>query len=116
MTSTEQADEVKKLISAFYRLAQLPDWDGPVNERVAEIFGIMLSETMRCSDAFKWIPRPPSGKASISWLAVQLGRGVFERSAGKLSFACARTVALKWKSALYMAAHDIALSRLPTWA
>lgn len=116
MATQEQISEVNKLIHAFYRLAQLPPWEGPVNERVAEIFGIMLAETIRCSDAFKWIPAPPSGRASISWLATQLGRGIFERSSGKLSFACARTVAIKWKSALHMAAHDIALSRLPKWA
>lgn len=54
MASEEHTNEVRALIDSFCRLAQLPPWDGPVNERVAEIFGVMVSETVRCSDAFKW--------------------------------------------------------------
>ena len=104
------------MIGQFYRLAQLPPWDGPVNENVAQVFGAMLTETRRCSDAFAWVRKPPTGRASIAWLALQLGRGIFNSHSAKLSFLCARTVALKWKTQMEMAAYDVALKRVPSHA
>jgi hypothetical protein len=116
MAAATEGTEVKEMIQSLFRLAELGAWDGDVNDEVAEIFGIMLSETQKCSDAFKWLPKPPGGRASINWLLTQLGRGVFGAFSTKLSFVCARSVIYKWRRRLDMASARIATKRLPKWA
>ena len=93
MASDAEKSEVKEMIESFYKFANVPlNWNGEINERVAEVFGVMLSETRKCSKAFGWIPKPPGGRASIAWLAMQLGRGMFNHYRHQMSFACARGV------------------------
>lgn len=104
------------MIQSLYKLAYIPAWDGEVNEDVARVFGIMLAETQKCSKAFVWVPTPPGGRASITWLVNRLGRGIFRSHQRKLSFACARAVIYTWGSALNMAAQGIGMSRIPQWA
>lgn len=116
MASENEMAEVKNMIQSLFRLAELTPWDGDVNDEVAEVFGIMLSETQKCSNAFKWLPRPPGGRATVNWLFIQLGRGMFGAFSAKLSFVCARTVIYKWRRRLDLAANGIAMSRLPQWA
>ena len=96
------------MIRGLYRLGQQPEWDGQVNEGVAEIFGLMLMETRNCSSAFKWLPTPPGGRASIVWRCTQLARGVFKSHSSKLSFVCARTAIYKWGRQLDMASMGLA--------
>ena len=108
---------IKEMIQSLYRFANiLPVWDGEVNDDVAAVFGTMISETMTCSKAFGWVPKPPGGRASVSWLAQQLGRGVFNSYRSRLSFTCARAVIYKWKSALGLASAGVATRSLPKWA
>ena len=117
MASDMAETELKEMIQSFYRFANVPiGWDLKVNERVAEVFGVMLSETKKCSDAFGWIPIPPGGRASIAWLVMQLGRGAFNHHRSRLSFVCARRVIDVWNSQLQMASMGIATARLPKWA
>lgn len=105
------------MIQSLYRFANvLPVWDGEVNDEVAAVFGTMLDETRKCSKAFGWIPRPPGGRASTTWLITQFGRGIFNASRGRLSFTCARAVIYQWKSALAMASLGVAIRRVPQWA
>lgn len=66
--------------------------------------------------AFGWAPKPPGGRASVTWLAQQLGRGVFNSYRSRLSFTCARAVIFKWKSTLDMASAGVAMGSLPKWA
>ncbi|TFW33501.1 hypothetical protein [Massilia horti] len=109
--------EVKEMIQSLYRFANiLPVWDGEVNDDVAAVFGTMIAETRACSNAFGWVPKPPGGRASITWLVRQLGRGVFNSYRSQLSFTCARAVIYKWKSALEMASLGVAMRKLPQWA
>ncbi len=62
-TDAEKA-EIKGMIQSLYRYAYvLPVWDGDVNEDVAKVFDMMLTETQKCSSAFGWIPSPPGGQA-----------------------------------------------------
>jgi len=113
MTTTAEQLQIKGMLQSLYRFANvLPVWDGTVNEDVAHVFGAMLFETNKCSSAFGWIPRPPGGRATITWLVQQLGRGVFNSSRKKLSFTCARAVIYHWKTALDMASLGIASSRI----
>lgn len=82
MNTDKEKAEIKKMIQSLYRFANiLPVWDGEVNDDVAAVFGTMIAETRTCSKAFGWVPKPPGGRASVTWLAQQLGRGVFRIAA-----------------------------------
>lgn len=116
MATNKELEEVKEMIQSLYRHANIPVWDGEVNEEVGRVFGVMLMETQKCSSAFGWIPPPPGGRASIAWLAQKLGRGIFNSYKGRLSFTCARAVIYKWRTALDMASIGIGASGLPKWA
>lgn len=117
MASEQEIAEVKKMIESFYRFAGVPlPSRFEVNERVAEVFGIMLNETRKCSKAFGWIPTPPGGRATIVWLATQLGRGIFNSYRSRLSFACANGVIYIWGEQLREASVGLTLRRLPAWA
>lgn len=106
--SNRPADELKSMIQSLYRFADVtPVWDGEVNERVAEIFGLMIFETRKCSAAFKWVPQPPGGRASIVWIIQNLGRGIFDHYRDTLSVTCARVVILKWGHHLAMASEGL---------
>ena len=68
MASEQDVAQVGEMIKSLYQLSGiLPIWDGEVTEEVAAVFGIMLFET-QCSQAFRWVPRPPGGRASINCL------------------------------------------------
>ena len=116
MATDKDKAEIKEMIQSLYKLANIPPWDGEVNEDVARVFGIMLAETQKCSNAFVLVPTPPGGRASITWLVNSLGRGIFHAYKRKLSFACARAVIYTWGSALNMADQGIGMSRIPKWA
>jgi hypothetical protein len=117
MASESALAEVKRIIESFYQFAAITFPDNlSVNERVAEVFGIMLDETRKCSKAFGWIPTPPGGKASIFWLVSQFGKGLFNHYKSQLSLTCARGVIGKWHTELTLASMGLAVRRLPTWA
>ena len=117
MASDAEKSEVKGMIESFYKFANVPLPPGfQINERVAEIFGVMLSETRKCSQAFAWVPTPPGGRATIVWLVRQLGGGLFNSHRSRLSFTCARGVIRNWHRELEMASLGFAAGRLPTWA
>lgn len=53
MASESQIAEVKAMIRSLYDFARVPLADDfQVNERAAEVFGVILSETRKCSKAF----------------------------------------------------------------
>jgi hypothetical protein len=84
MASDADKAQVMEMIKSLYRFANIPiNFSGDVNESVASVFGIMLIETKKCSKAFGWVPIPPAGVASIGWLVIQFGRGVFNHSKGQ---------------------------------
>ena len=96
--------EVREMIESLYKFADIPiNWEIRVNEQVAEVFGKMLDETMKCSKAIGWVPKPPGGRASIAWLVMQLGSGAFNHYRSRMSFVCARSVIYKWGRHLQMA-------------
>lgn len=116
MASENDTATVGKMIESFYQIANIPlPANLQVNERVSEIFGVMLSETQKCSEAFAWVPTPPSGRATISWLATQLGRGLFDHHRSRLSFTCARGVIRSWHRELEMASLGFASRSAPAW-
>jgi len=116
MSSADERAEVKAMIQALYQAAHVTrSWDGEVNERVAEVFGAMLLETTKCSEAFAWVPRPTGGRASITWLVTNLGRGLFSIHKTRLSYTCARAVVYKWAHELKMASLNLSCEKLPLW-
>lgn len=117
MAATQEKIEIKAMIQSLYSFANVPlNWHGEANDRVAEIFGIMIAETQKCSKAFAWVPTPPGGRASSAWLVRQLGRGVFNHHRSFLSFTCARGVIYKWDRELAIASMGLSARRLPLWA
>lgn len=116
MATNEGKTEVSGMIESFYAFANVPlNWNGELSDRVAEVFGIMLRETQACSRAFTWIPTPPGGRATIAWLARQLGRGVFNHYRSELSFSCVRSAIYKWGRELAMASLGLTAGSLPAW-
>lgn len=100
-------DITKEIISEFFKAAGITHgWQGNVNEKVAAVFGAMLEETRHCSAALAWVPRP-TGRATISWIAKQLGRSFIRDIQGKSSLTCAKTVIYKWRRELDMASVGI---------
>jgi hypothetical protein len=104
MASAHDKDTVREIINAYYKFAGLSGWRGEVNEKVAEVFGFMSGETQRCSRAFVWVPRPPGGRATTTWIVVQLGRSAVGRIKDERSFTCARGVIYRWGRELNRAA------------
>ena len=73
MASGLDKEHVRMLINTFYEIGGLGGWNRNVNEEVASVFGLMLEEAKKCTDALNWVPRPTGGKAAISWLVRNSG-------------------------------------------
>lgn len=98
---------VKDVINAFYKEAGFQHgWNGNVNENVANVFGKMLSASRDCSAALNWVPRP-TGRATISWIAKQLGRSFIRDIQGKRYFVCSQRAVYNFRSELEMASMGI---------
>ncbi|WP_283708964.1 hypothetical protein [Pseudoalteromonas prydzensis] len=97
-------EKVREAISTFYKAAGVnKKYDGQVNENVANIFGEMLKETKKCTDALVWVPTPSGGKASISWIARNFAKSVLNRMKDDSSLTCAKRVIQVWDRELQMA-------------
>jgi hypothetical protein len=111
MSREQNEQAVKEIIQSLYRVAGiLPVWNGEINDEVATIVMKMLAATKDCSHAFIWVPQPPGGRATVAWLAMNLGRSALAMSREKLSQTCARTVIYEWRTALDLASQGLALS------
>jgi hypothetical protein len=94
-----------------------PPTELQINERVAAVFGIMMNEAAKCSDALNLVPRPPLGVASIGWLASQAVRAAFGAARARLSMTCVRKTIANWQSTLVDASNNASVRRiLPRWA
>ena len=92
-------------INAFYKGAGVrKTFKGPVNEEVAKIFGTMLSETKKCSNALEWVPSPPRGKATVSWIVKLFRKVVIKKLKNSESLTCVKAVIYKWGRKLDRAA------------
>lgn len=101
-------DIVRYSINTFFKGAGIDKtFNGPVNEKVAEVFGKMLTESTRCSSSLSWVPRPTGGKATISWVARNFSRSIRERMRDSQYLTCAKTVIYKMMTELEMAARGL---------
>lgn len=117
MAPEQEVAEVRQMVQSLDQFASIalpPNLD--VNESVAQVFGLMFNETRNCSEAFVWAPTPPGGRASIVWLAMQLGKGVFNSCRSRLSYSCARAAIYNWNTQLDMASRGLVFGRVPAWA
>ncbi len=90
--SADDAHCLASVIDAYYKAGGFPGCRGEVNDSVAVVFHTMLCLSRKCSDAFGWVPRPPS-VVTVTWLARQIGRAVIERMrSSRESFPCIRAV------------------------
>ena len=95
---------VRNEINAFYKSAGLElRHTEDINEGVAQVFGMMLNDTKKCSDPFRWVPRPSGGPASIAWVASNFTKGIISKLNGTQSFTCARGVIYKRRQQMVMA-------------
>ncbi|MDX1472548.1 MAG: hypothetical protein R3309_00170 [Reinekea sp.] len=97
-----QKEEVRNIINAIYDAAGINyKFRGEVTEMTAEVLGKMISEIRSCTTALNWVPRPTGGKATISWIARNLGSS-FVRDLEKknISLTCGRRVLLGLRSEL----------------
>lgn len=95
---------IREAINALYKGAGIhTSFDGEVNEKVAHVFGQLLSDINSCSMAFKWVPRPTVTGASISWLAKNLTRSIIDSFRDTQSFTCTRVKILQYKTPLELA-------------
>lgn len=93
----------KEVIDAFFKEAGFQHgWSGSVNENVASVFGKMLEASRDCSAALHWVPRP-TGRATIKWIAKQLGRSFVRDIQGKRYFVCSQRAVYNFKRELDMA-------------
>jgi len=117
MSDILQKEELRQMIVAFYNFSGVnPPSDITINESVAIVFGQMLFETRKCSDAFKWIPPPPGGRPTISWLVVNIGKSYIKGLNDKMSFTCARGVVYIWGRHLQRASLLNISMGIPPWA
>ncbi|OOG26424.1 hypothetical protein B1C78_04995 [Thioalkalivibrio denitrificans] len=99
-----EEQKVKEIVNAIYEAAGVQrQFSGSVNDRVAEVVGIMLHELGRCSDVFAWVPRPPAGKATITWIARNISRSMVDRLRDSDSLTCLRGVVHRWGGQLQRA-------------
>ena len=97
-------ETIREAINALYKGAGIQaTFNGEVNEKVAQVFGELLADINSCSAAFKWVPHPTYGVASISWLAKNLKRSVIESFKDTQSFTCTRVRILQYKTPLELA-------------
>ncbi|WP_462167248.1 hypothetical protein [Pseudoalteromonas sp. GB43] len=97
-------ERVRAAINAFYKGAGVnKKFNDQVNENVAAVFGVMISETKKCSKALSWVPEPPNAKASISWVVRNFANSVLNQLKDESSLTCAKRVIQIWDRKIQMA-------------
>ncbi|KKO45443.1 hypothetical protein WG68_10355 [Arsukibacterium ikkense] len=105
MTEQQQKEHVRELINTLYERAGIKmEFRGEINEDVAAVIGDLLTDISSCSAAFRWVPRPSGGKASIVWLATNITRSILADLKEKQSVSCMRARILYYRSFLELAA------------
>jgi hypothetical protein len=112
MSPEEKVEVVRQMIERFYAIGGIQPPAGlQINEGVAAVFGVMLQEAAKCSEAFNFVPRPPLGVASLFWLGSQAVRAAIGMLWVRLSRPCVVKVALNFRSKLEMASQNVAYGR-----
>ncbi|WP_215398270.1 hypothetical protein [Rheinheimera oceanensis] len=105
MITPQQKQHVRDLINILYSRAGIKtQFRGEVNEDVAAVVGDLLTDIATCSDAFRWVPKPTGGKASVLWLVKNNSQSVMAELKQKQSVTCMRARILQYKTSLDMAA------------
>lgn len=86
---------VAEILDAFYKGAGHWVWNGEVNEGVAKVTAVMLCEASKCSKGMDYVPRPPSGVPSVTWVVKQIGDIVVRRLASGTYKTCQVAVIYK---------------------
>ena len=58
MTNLSEEDQLRELISSFYRAVGMPDWEGKINNEVVDIFTRMIIEAQGYLENNSWVFRP----------------------------------------------------------
>lgn len=94
--SAKDRATVQAVINSYYKAGGQSGWNREVNKKVARVFGTMLIETKKCSEALSWVPQPTTGPATIKWIAKQLGKSFIKRMRDKTSTTCIKGVIYRW--------------------
>ena len=109
MQSVIEQEDIRKMINSFFKFSGTPpSWNGAVNEEVARVFAVMLSETAKCSKALKLLPTPFFGALSKCSALLQLSGFAYRNLESNLSVSCAKTAIRNWRSEFDMASQGIA--------
>ena len=105
MTEQQQKAHVTQLINVLYNRAGITSqFIGEVNEDVAAVVGDLLTDISSCSDAFRWVPKPTGGRATIKWIVLNITRSIMTDLEEKQSITCMRARILQYRTFLDMAA------------
>ncbi len=67
-----------------------------------------MQDIRGCTNALNWVPRPSGGRATIAWVAKNLGQAfVRELKKRKVSLTCAKTRLWQYRTELEMLAAGI---------
>jgi hypothetical protein len=112
MTTEDQAEIVRQMIKRFFAIANMdPPAALQINEGVAAVFGVMLQEAAKCSNALNFVPRPPLGVATLGWLGSQAARAALGTAWIRLSRTCVVQVIRTWRSKLEIASNNVSYGR-----
>ena len=81
MTNLSDEEQLRSLISLFYKAAGMPGWEGNINNKVVDIFTRMLIEAQGYLQDNSWAFRPDPSLPPIKDLLYQVDRMVIEKMA-----------------------------------
>lgn len=105
MTSLSEEEQLRELISSFYRAAGMPGWEGNINNKVVDIFTRMLIEAGGYLTDISWVFRPDPTLPPIQDLLYQVDYMIIEKMARiNQESSCLEFVLEKWDDKLSDAA------------
>lgn len=105
MTDLSEEEQLRNLISDFYRAAGMPGWKGNINNKVVDIFTRMLIEAGGYLEDISWVFRPDPTLPPIQDLLYQVDYMVIEKMAKiNQESSCLEFILEKWDDKLTDAA------------
>lgn len=105
MTNLSDEEQLRSIISQFYKAAGMPGWEGNINNKVVDIFTRMLIEAQGYLQDNSWVFRPDPSLPPIKDLLYQVDRMVIEKMAKmNQESSCLEFILEKWDDKLEKAA------------
>lgn len=106
--SPGQKRKLKEMITNFYAIAgKIPPSQLEINDEVATVFGSMMHETEKCTEAMSYIMSSPGRKITVVWIAAYIWGIIYDAFSKELSATCVETVLWKWHPELERAGRGL---------